>query len=115
MKYGRKATIKGAHNPKNEKGFGPTLEHLSRYLNQNIKGLESRVIDGKVLGQTRRKKGVVIDIRAYFSDGKDDGRAEIHYSVGSRDGKKAKVRIEEIGNLFPKYSGPFASTPFSSY
>lgn len=108
MKYGRKTTVAGVHSPRNGKGFGPALEHLSKYLNQNIKGLESKVRNGKVLGQTQRKKGVVVDISAYFSDEQNDGRAEMYYSVGSRDGRKAKERIEKIGKLFSKYSGPFA-------
>ena len=110
MKYGRKTTVAGVHDPINWKGFGPALEHLSKYLNQNIRGLESKVKNGKILGQTQRKKGVVIDISAYFSDRRDDGKAEMHYSVGSRDGRKAKERVEEIGRLFPKYLGPFVGS-----
>ena len=106
MGYGRKAIVEGVYDQRNREGFGPALKHLSEYLNLEIKGLESVIKGDGVSGKIKTKKGV-IDIRAHFSDRQRDGRATMHYFVGSKDGKKAKVRVSEIGPIFKRYSGPF--------
>ena len=106
----RKVNVRGICVSRNREEFGPALEHLSRYLNLHIRGLESKVRDGKVSGQTLRRKGVrvAISIGAYFSDGQKDGKARMTYSIDSKDGRKAKKRIGEVVRIFSKYSGPFA-------